>query len=152
MNLMSLRHAGRSIDPPFVPPWQGDTEGGPGGFTLIEVMVALFIVAFAFVTLLGLHNRNLAMIGRDQDMTTATLIARQLIAQMEVVELFPDLGVSSGEIEGYPGFRWEREVVETQQPDIREVHLRVVWDERMPDACRLLYYIRDRRDAELLSR
>ena len=35
-----------------------------GGFTLVEVMVALTIVAFAFVGLLGLHNRNLKMIAR----------------------------------------------------------------------------------------
>ena len=123
------------------------------GFTLIEVMVALFIVAFAFVALLGLHTQNLAMVGRDQDLTRATLLSRQLITEMELVEQFPELGVSSGEFEGYPGFRWEREVKEVSYEGVpltqlREVHLRVVWDERIPDACRLLYFIRDRREPE----
>jgi general secretion pathway protein I len=123
-------------------------DGEAAGFTLIEVMIALFIVALAFVALLGLHNANLAAVGRDQDLTVATLIARRLITQMELVEQFPDVGFSSGQIEDYPGFRWEREVKETFQPDLREVHLRVVWDERIPDACRLLYFIRDHREPE----
>jgi general secretion pathway protein I len=126
-------------------------NGEAAGFTLIEVMIALFIVALGFVALLGLHNQNLAMVGRDQDLTLATLIARRLITQMELVEQFPDLGVSSGQIEDYPGFHWEREVKETFQPDLREVHLRVVWDERIPDACRLLYFIRDHREPETTS-
>lgn len=124
------------------------------GFTLVEVMVALFIVAFAFVGLLGLHNRNLAAVGHDQDLALATLLARRLITEMELVEQFPDLGFSSGEIQGYPGFRWEREVKEVTFEgatieDLREVRFRVIWDERIPDACRLVYYIRDRREPEL---
>jgi general secretion pathway protein I len=123
-------------------------NGETAGFTLIEVMIALFIVALGFVALLGLHNQNLAMVGRDQDFTLATLIARRLITQMELVEQFPDVGFSSGDLADYPGFRWEREVKETFQPDLREVHLRVVWDERIPDACRILYYIRDRREPQ----
>jgi len=115
-------------------------------FTLIEVIVALAIVAYAFVALLGLHNRNLAAVGRDQNLAIATLVARRLVTEMELVEKFPDLGSSSGEVESYPGFRWERQVDETTQEDIRRVQLRVIWDERIPDACKILYYIRDRRD------
>jgi general secretion pathway protein I len=118
----------------------------PHGFTLLEVMVALVVVATAFVALLGLQNRNLAWIGQDQDLTRATLLARQLITQMELVEQFPELGTSQGEFDDYPGFYWEREVTETELPDLREVRLRVVWDERSPHACELLYFIRDHRE------
>jgi hypothetical protein len=114
----------------------------------MEVLVAIVIIGVALVALLGLHNRNLVIVGNDQDLTRATLLARELITQMELVEKFPDLGVSSGPFEGYPGFRWEREVLETTLPDLRAVQLRVIWDERAPDACRLTYYIRDRREPE----
>ncbi len=114
-------------------------------------MVALTVVAIAFVGLLGLHNRNLAMVGRDQDMTQATLLARQFITEMELIEQFPDLGTSSGEFNNAPGFRWERDVTETPLPDVREVHLRVIWDERIPNACELIYYIRDHRDPNAQS-
>jgi general secretion pathway protein I len=112
------------------------------GFTLIEVLVALSIIAYALIGLLGLQNRNLAMIARDQDMTRATLLARKFIAEMEVREKFPELGFSSGELE--EGFTFEREVNETPLPDVREVRVRIIFDERQPDAVELLYYMRNR--------
>ena len=119
------------------------------GFTLLEVLVALTVVAFAFVGLLALHNNNLILAGRDQDLTRATLLARQFVTEMELIEEFPDLGMASGEFDNYPGFYWEREVDETPLPDVRRVRLRVIWDERTPKACELLYYIRDRREPEV---
>jgi type II secretion system protein I len=122
--------------------------GRPAGFTLIEVLVALTIVAFAFVGLLGLHNRNLKLIGNDQDLTRATLLARQFITEMEVVEQWPDTGSSRGEFATAPGFAWERDVEETDLPTVRRVVVRVIWDERNPNACELVYFIRDRRDPE----
>lgn len=118
------------------------------GFTLIEVLVAMVVVAVAFIGLIGLHNRNLAMVARDQDLTRATLLARELIAQMEVIEQFPDTGTSSGQFEDAPGFYWERTVEDTDLPNIRRVQLRVVWDPRIPEACELIYYIRDRREPD----
>lgn len=123
-----------------------DDVAGIAGFTLVEVLVALTIVAYALIGLLGLQNRNIGMIGRGQDITRATLMARELIAGMEVQERFPQLGYSSGEIE--PGFVWEREVNETVIPEVREVRLRIVFDERQPDLVELLYYMRDRTEPE----
>ena len=128
--------------------WHRSPQGHAArGFTLLEVLVALVVVATAFVALLGLHNRNLALIGRDQDLTIATLAAREVITQMEF-EGFPELGTDSGTLEYHPGFRWEREVAETTLPDIRAIRLRVIWDEARPNACELVYYIRDRREPE----
>lgn len=125
-----------------------ERRAGPAGFTLIEVLVALTIVAFAFVGLLGLHNRNLKMIGNDQDLTRATLLARQFITEMEVVEKWPDTGTSRGEFANAPGFVWERDVEDTDLPTVRRIVLRIIWDERNPNACELVYFIRDRRDAD----
>lgn len=116
------------------------------GFTLIEVLVALAIVAYALIGLLGLQNRNLTLVSQDQNVTRATLLARMLIAEMEVREKFPELGFTSGELED--GFYYEREVNETPLPEVREVRLRVIFDERRPDLVELLYYIRDRFDPE----
>jgi type II secretion system protein I len=122
-------------------------HGTTAAFTLLEVLVALVVVSTAFVGLLGLHNRNLALIGRDQDLTIATLAAREIITQTEF-EGFPELGRGGGNLEYHPGFRWEREVTETELPDIREIRLRIIWDEMRPNACELLYYMRDRREPE----
>jgi general secretion pathway protein I len=122
-------------------------RAGAAGFTLIEILVALAIAAFALIGLLGLHNRSLGAVARDQDFTRATLLARELMAGMEVREQWPDLGFVSGE--GYDeNVRWEREVSETPIPDVRKVDLRVIFDERNPNAVRLVYYLRDRREKE----
>jgi type II secretion system protein I len=118
------------------------------GFTLIEVMVAMTIVAFAFVGLLGLHNRNLKMVGDDQNLTQATLLARRFITEMEVIEKWPDTGTSHGEFEEAPGFYWERDVQDTDLATVRRVLLHVFWDERNPNAVELVYFIRDGREPE----
>lgn len=111
-------------------------------------MVALVVVAVAFVGLLGLHNQNIVLVAQDQNLTRATLLARELFTQMELVEGMPDLGTSTGLSESYPGFRWEREVNSTSLDAVRQVRLRVIWDDRIPDACSLLYYAIDRRDSQ----
>lgn len=116
------------------------------GFTLLEVMVALAIIAFAFVGLLGLHARSIKMIARDQNLTRATLLARELVSQIQFQVLtngLQDLGDAQGTFEGYPGYRWERQVLPAGLDEMREVLIRVIWDERNPSGCELVYFIRD---------
>jgi general secretion pathway protein I len=119
---------------------------GTAGFTLLEVMVALAVVAFAFVSLLSLQVRNIQTIGRGQDLTRATLLARELIAQIQVDVAtggFQQLGDLQGTFEGFPGFRFEREVESTGLDELRMVTVRVIWDERNPRACELVYFVRE---------
>lgn len=116
------------------------------GFTLIEVLVALAIIAFAVVGLLGLQARNIKAIARDQNLTRATLLARELLSQIQYQVLLSGLeGLDSktGEFQGYPGFRWEQEVISTGLDEMREVVVRVIFDERAPRACEIVYFVRD---------
>ena len=106
------------------------------GFTLLEVMVAMAVLATAFTALLGLHVRNLQTVARDQAYLEAILLARTLITEVELAGS-AEIGSSSGDFEAsfpgeYPGFRWERTVADAQLglglgiPDIREVRVRVI--------------------------
>ena len=116
------------------------------GFTLLEVLVALTVIAFAFVGLLGLNGRNIKAIARDQQLTRATLLARELVSQIQFQVAsggLQQLSDSHGTFEGYPGFRWERQVVTTGLDEVREVVVRVIFDERTPGACELVYFVRD---------
>ena len=54
------------------------------GFTLIEIMVALTVMAFAVVYLVQLFSSNLRMIGTSQDYTEA--LTRAESAMREIVE------------------------------------------------------------------
>lgn len=109
-------------------------------------MVALAVIAFAFVGLLGLQAKNIRSIAQDQGLTRATLLARELVSQIQFQVLstgLKDLGDSQGTFEGYPGYRWEREVLNTGVDEMREVVVRVIFDERRPNACQLIYFVRE---------
>ena len=119
------------------------------GFTLLEVLVAVAVLALALVSLLGLHIRDLALVDRDQRITEATMLARDLMTQAEISPL-PDIGVTSGDFEErypdrYPDLRWEREVLPTPLADLREVRVRVFRGERESgDDVALTYFVRRR--------
>jgi prepilin-type N-terminal cleavage/methylation domain-containing protein len=116
------------------------------GFTLLEVLVALVVIAVAFVGLLGLQARNIQGIAGDQSLTRATLLAREEISRIQFLVAtsgLQELGDAQGVFDGYPGYRWEREVISTGLDEMREVILRVIWDERRPHACELIYFVRD---------
>ena len=119
------------------------------GFTLLEVLVAVAVLGLALVSLLSLHVRNIDLIGRDQRITEATLLARAIMSEVESGP-FPDLGVESGDFEldypeRYPDLRWEREVTPTPVPNVREVRVRVFrGEEESGDDVTLTYYVRRR--------
>jgi general secretion pathway protein I len=129
--------------------WQHPAPGrdrSAAGFTLLEVLVALTVIAFAFIGLLGLHGRNIKAVAHDQQLTRATLLAREMVSQMQFEVNsggLQQLGDSHGTFEGYPGYRYERQVLTTGLDEVREVIVRVVFDERNPSACELVYFVRD---------
>jgi len=81
------------------------------GFTLLEVLVAVAIVALALVTFMGLHLRSLDATIRAQDLTTAVLLAQGKMATMGE---FPDTGEEQGKFEGpeLERFQWATAVTE----------------------------------------
>jgi prepilin-type N-terminal cleavage/methylation domain-containing protein len=119
------------------------------GFTLLEVLVAVAVLGVGLVSLLGLHVRNIDLIARDQRVTEATMLARGLMAEVDA-EPFPALGLTDGDFElvypeRYPDLRWEREVLTTPVPDVREVRVRVFrGEEESGDDVTLTYYVRRR--------
>ena len=75
------------------------------GFTLLEVLVAVAIVAIALVTFMGLHLRSLDATIRAQDVTTAVLLAQGKMAAMGE---FPETGEEQGKFAGpeLERFQW----------------------------------------------
>ena len=101
-----------------------------GGFTLIEVMVALAVVATAFTALLSLHVSNLETVARENAFSRSLLLAETLAAEAQL-EGYPDLGTTRGDFSSKmpgnaEGFTWKREVREWMLPGTREITIEVV--------------------------
>lgn len=100
------------------------------GFSLLEVMIALAIVAIALVTLLGLSNRSILVQDKIQKVTSATLLAQQLMSEQEL-----NIGRSSlnwepqedNFTEPFTGFRWQISYQDTLISQVKQVTVRVLW-------------------------
>jgi general secretion pathway protein I len=110
------------------------------GFTLLEVLLALGILALALPILLGLRNWDLELHARADELTTATLLAQEKLLETELSKVFP-LGETSGDFKGTPlgfqsagnttdrapNYRWKRIVIPTPLTLVREVKIQVLW-------------------------
>lgn len=76
------------------------------GFTLIEVMVALVIVAFALTAVAASMNQMIDNASTMRERTYASWIAQNKIAEMRLADVVPEVSTTSGELE-YGNSRWE---------------------------------------------
>jgi general secretion pathway protein I len=99
------------------------------GFTLLEVMIALAILALVGVAFLRAQASSVRLLDESSQISLATLLAREKMAELESLG-FPEVGKTSGTGgEAYPRYRWEKVVTSTDLPILRKVLVRVLWQE-----------------------
>jgi prepilin-type N-terminal cleavage/methylation domain-containing protein len=84
--------------------------GAEGGFTLLEVLVALTILGLGVVTLLELSSQSLRLVKTSSDYQEAALLANRLASEKQVTGETAETGQEGP-------FRWERRVAEVPLPD-----------------------------------
>ena len=77
------------------------------GFTLMEVLVALSIVAIALTAVYRMHSQTLFIDERSRSDTIFTLLARQKLADLEILNLSEFNGDSGTFDDVQPGYAWE---------------------------------------------
>jgi general secretion pathway protein I len=105
------------------------------GFTLLEVMVAVAILAMVLVTLLGVKNRSMQDVMLAEHITTATLLAKREMTEMLYNRSSrPQESEAEGEFEEeeFKDSTWEKTMT-TLTPmigvQITEMKVAVLWKE-----------------------
>jgi len=97
------------------------------GFTLIEVLVALAIMALAFAALLrasGLAAENSATL---RERMLAGWMAENHMARLQAQRAWPMVGVQSGLLtQDQRSWQWEQEVRPTEDPQLLRIEIRIL--------------------------
>ena len=89
------------------------------GFILLEVMIALAIMAGVVVTVIGAVNHHLGLAARDREETTAVLLARGKLAEPG----FAGQETSDGSFAPvWPDYKWRREILPTELPGLSRLN------------------------------
>jgi general secretion pathway protein I len=114
------------------------------GFTLLEVLVAMAVLAVALVSLLGLYNRSLTLTIRAQRLSTGMLLAQEMLTRTQL-EGTAASRVTTGDFSDlhpgqYPEFRWRRAIRPTPLQNLWEIRVGVAWGNRIDESCELTLF------------
>ena len=113
------------------------------GFTLLEVMIAMAILATVLVTVFHSQSQSIAMANESRSMTTLALLAQSRMAEVEGQQ---DLstGQTTGDFgEDFPDYAWTVSI--TQPPGagagyLRKIEVTVVHNYYPKRPCKLTLY------------
>ena len=96
------------------------------GFTLLEVLVAVAILALAMTALVRASGQQAEVLVHARDLTLATWVASDVLTEVHLRERFPAIGTRDGSVEqGGRQWRWELAVSATDQPSVRRLEVTV---------------------------
>ena len=96
------------------------------GFTLLEVLIGLLVLALALLALTRTAALQVDSFSQLRDRTTAGWLAQEILAETRIGNPFPVLGTSNGTRQfGRADWRWEVRVQATQVATIRRIDVLV---------------------------
>lgn len=99
------------------------------GFTLLEVLVALAILAIAITALVKGSNDHTANAAYLRERSIASWVASNELAKLQLARQWPGLGKRDGKADmGGISWRWQAEVGETPDKDVRKLKITVSQD------------------------
>jgi general secretion pathway protein I len=100
-----------------------------GGFTLLEVMVALAVLSVALVVVFSQQAASIAQGNEARIITKATLLAQERMAGLISTEDLTE-GDEEGEVEdSIPPFKWKQMVEESNIEGMKKITVLVLWKE-----------------------
>jgi prepilin-type N-terminal cleavage/methylation domain-containing protein len=104
---------------------------GLSGFTLLEVMIALVIIAGSLVVILHSHFLSVNLANRAIGESIASLLAQEKMEKI-MREEFPVVAEEEGVFEEHPHFRWRQtveqaEIFEKNIEELRRITVVISW-------------------------
>jgi len=116
-------------------------DSGFRGFTLLEVMIAMAILATTLVVVFQSQSQSVSMAGRARFETTASLLAQVIMSEIEAAS--PEKVISDkGDFgDDFPDYSWQVYVTEAELESLKKIEVEIV-NERMTsnNSFRLVLY------------
>jgi general secretion pathway protein I len=96
-----------------------------GGFTLLEVVVALAILSISLVTLLSAHGRAVTICANAEALTDAVTLAREEMEKLSVAAMPLEERSEKLKRDDYPEYEWRVDIKETPFTNVWEARLAV---------------------------
>lgn len=96
------------------------------GFTLMEIMVAMAILAISLVSVFQLYSQSISMTTDSRFMTTASLLAQSKMVDTETASASLSNRSENGDFgPDYPEYVWRLEITDTQLPQFKRIEITV---------------------------
>ncbi len=105
------------------------------GFTLLEVVIALAVLALALAAFIGSSGNAAGQAAYLRDRTLAHWVAMNVLADYRLERPWPPLGRREGSAElAGRSWRWQATVAATPEKDMRRIDVRVRRPDDPPDS------------------
>lgn len=109
------------------------------GFTLLEVMVALAILAIALAAIIKASSEYAENLRYLRDRTVAHWVAMNVLTEVRIYQRWPSVGKQQGQMmmADHQWF-WQLRVAETVDAQLRRLEVQVRVDEQAPEVLAVL--------------
>lgn len=96
------------------------------GFTLLEILVALLVLAIAMTALIKASGHRARVQADLSQLTLANWVAANAIEEVKLQDPFPNTGSRSGRSRmGQLDWSWQMEIVQTEDSGMRRLNVEV---------------------------
>lgn len=114
------------------------------GFTLIEMLAAIAVVAIALGAIIAGMARYTANAAHLRERTLAIWVAHNALTELEMQRAWPDVGDRSGDAKmGGVEWKWKIRVQKTDDPHLRRADVEVSTPNGKATAARLSAFLAD---------